>query len=45
MLGLVCIPAGHVGGGTLVPKCHPTAKAEAPDAKGNGWGPFFANDR
>ena len=45
MLDSVCIPAGHVGGGTLVAKCHATSKGPAPNAKVNGWGPFFANDR
>ena len=46
-LNCAYIPAGHVGGGTLLPRCiqlNATAQAGAVP-KVNGWGPQFSNDR
>ena len=46
-LNCAYIPAGHVGGGTLLPRCIPLgASAQAGSVlKVNGWGPTFSNDR
>jgi hypothetical protein len=46
------IPAGHVGGGTLLPRCpHPQGQefkqgqSDPKSRKVTGWGPLFDNDR